>query len=126
MVLLQNSDNLFLGKSALPHRLCPQVENRLTFKRGQFLGAGQVVKSRRAVHCEPGLVNCLGNISRRFWRRELIARNVANPSKRIAKFLFALFLLNLRANYLLLVEMLRELEIQVPASALKLRTSITG
>ena len=49
MVLLQNSDNLFLGKSGLLHRLSPQAENRLTFKRGQFWGAGQA-QSFNIVH----------------------------------------------------------------------------
>jgi hypothetical protein len=46
MVLFQNPDNLFLCKSALLHRPSPFPENRLTFNRGQFRGAGHLLSEK--------------------------------------------------------------------------------
>jgi regulator of RNase E activity RraB len=39
-VLLQDPDDLFLGKPAASHRLSPSSGNRLTSNRGTFRGAG--------------------------------------------------------------------------------------
>jgi hypothetical protein len=41
-VLLQDPDDLFLGKPAASHRLSPSSGNRLTSNRGTFRGAGQM------------------------------------------------------------------------------------
>ena len=41
MMLPHYPNDLFVRKSALPNRLSPQNENRLTFNRGPFRGAGQ-------------------------------------------------------------------------------------
>ena len=50
VMLLQYPDNLFVRKSTLPHRLSPQFENRLTFKRGQFWGAGHSIHGIQVCH----------------------------------------------------------------------------
>ena len=41
LVLLQDANDLRFAETASLHRLSPQLENRLTSKRGLFRGAGQ-------------------------------------------------------------------------------------
>ena len=42
LVLLQDANDLLFAETALPHRLSPRLENRLTSNRGLFWGAGQM------------------------------------------------------------------------------------
>jgi len=43
-VLLQDPNDLLFAETALPHRLSPRLENRLTSKRGHFRGARHEIK----------------------------------------------------------------------------------
>src|SRR5690606_23694758 len=54
LVLLQNADDLFVGKSRSLHGLSPPPGDRLTSKRGQFRGAGHPDGWRTGRHSRGG------------------------------------------------------------------------